>query len=400
MASSPTHDRWPSAAHAVSSVLRRSDLRLATPWEEPRSQAEVKLAEIWKHVLDMDAVGAADDFFDLGGDSFAATTLAAEIEAAFDIRFAPVDIINLSTIAQQARAVSPDPSQRTRQLPPHVIVGRAGGSQPPLFLVHGAAGFSFFKRTFLDEVGQDRPIYLFQAPGLDGRTRPLRTVEEIAGAYVSSMREIQPAGPYYIAGMCAGSFIALEMCNQLVEAGQSIARLILLDPQPTPRALATRYATTSKSRRPSFLQKGPAKRICDAVRHISRALPGASDPFAQELRQRAKTLKRQEAIRRRRLGEVDWASPDERSYSPEAMLDASLQLHEALKTHIPRPFSGKAAILSRSKRADRIVGGTSFWRDHLGGIDCRVYDSSHRELFGAKIVETARFVRSVFDSES
>jgi len=34
--------------------------------------------------------------------------------------------------------------------------------------------------------------------------------------------------------MCAGSFIALEMCHQLEAAGETIGRLILLDPTPAP----------------------------------------------------------------------------------------------------------------------------------------------------------------------
>src|SRR5262249_14749453 len=122
-----------------------------------------------------------------------------------------------------------------------LIAGSTGGTEPPLFMVHGGAGFSFFSRAFVDEVGQDRPIYLFQLPGFDGRGEPLGTVEEIASAYIESMREVQPSGPYYISGMCSGAFIALEMCIQLQAAGQAIGRLILLDPFPWPPLLAQLY---------------------------------------------------------------------------------------------------------------------------------------------------------------
>ena len=87
-------------------VLRRVDLGLATPWEEPQTEAELKLADIWQQVLGIDTAGAADDFFELGGDSFAATALAAEIEATFNVRFAPSDVINLATIAEQARGIA------------------------------------------------------------------------------------------------------------------------------------------------------------------------------------------------------------------------------------------------------------------------------------------------------
>lgn len=93
-------------------------------------------------------------------------------------------------------------------------------------MVHGGKGFAFFKSTFLDIVGEERSIYLFQAPGLDGRT-PLESVEEVvtlgdfATLYVDAMRTVQQSGPYHIAAMCAGSFIALEMCNQLEKSRPS-----------------------------------------------------------------------------------------------------------------------------------------------------------------------------------
>jgi thioesterase domain-containing protein/acyl carrier protein len=368
-------------------LVRRADLGLSTPWEEPQSETEKRLAEIWQQVLDIDMVGRLDDFFELRGDSLAATSLAAEIEATFGIRFAPGDIISLSTVAKQARAVAPSTLSYAARVPPYMVVGRAEGSKPPLFMVHGAAGFSFFKREFLDAVGQDRPIYLFQAPGLDDRTEPLKTVEEIASAYIQSLREIQPMGPYHLAAMCAGSFIALEMCNQLADSGQSVARLILLDPQRVPDALVRRYPTP-----PRNLQgiRSFASRILWACR-------GLLDPFKREQIRRAKILKRQEKIRSRRRGEqVDLVPPEERSYSPEKMLAASMRLYEALRTHVPRRYSGKAAIRWTKKKARNI----SFWQDYLGSIDFELCDGRHTEMFAEQIVETAGFVRKVLESPS
>ena len=164
---------------AEARLVKRSDLSLSAPWVEPGTEAEAGLAAIWREVLGIDAVGTSDDFFELGGDSFAATALAAEVEATFGIRFAPSDIINSSTVAKQAQLVASQALDLTPKLPSHLILGRAGGSQPPVFMVHGGLGFAFFKPDFLEEVGRDRPVYLFQAPGLDGRVPPLASVEAL-----------------------------------------------------------------------------------------------------------------------------------------------------------------------------------------------------------------------------
>jgi thioesterase domain-containing protein/acyl carrier protein len=406
-----------------SKILQRSDLGLSNPWQEPTSDEERKLAEIWRQVMKLDAIGTADDFFELGGDSFMATTIAAEIEATFGVKFAPGDIINLSTIADQAKAVTRRASTEGPRVQPFIVVGRAEGSKPALFMVHGAAGFSFFDKTFLDEVGQDRPIYLFQAPGLDGRTPILKTVEEIASAYIASMRKIQPAGPYHIAAMCAGSFIALEMCNQLTEAGQAIARLILLDPPPAPPALFDRYPAGQAAHKRYILEW--VKDSVAKVRPVFGSWFGAGDPFEKELRKRAKKQFDQEAALRAReldwgllegeayspfkkrkfkrrivqiqTGTLDWTHPELRSYSPDSMLEASLRLYEAVKIHVPRPYAGKGVLLVRSSQAPDVVGERSFWRDHLGDMECREARASHKELFTSRIRETAHFVRDTLE---
>jgi thioesterase domain-containing protein len=134
-------------------------------------------------------------------------------------------------------------------LPPHLVLGRAGGSQPPVFIVHGGHGFAFFRPDFIEEIGKDRPVYLFQAPGYEDRGAHMLSVEEMAELYVGSMRQLQPVGPYFLVALCAGSFIALEMCHRLQEAGESVARLILLDPPSAPPKVKDQRAMTAKRSR-------------------------------------------------------------------------------------------------------------------------------------------------------
>jgi len=364
-------------------LRRRSDLGLTTPLNLPSSEAELKLDDIWRKVLGIDVIGIDDDFFELGGDSFAATVLTAAIESAFNVRLSIGDFIDCTTIAKQAQRVDVSLQGSTR-VPPHIVVGRAEGSKTSLFFVHGVGGFSFFHPTFLDVVGEDRPIYLFQAPGIDGRTKPFKTVEDIARAYVTSMREIQPTGPYCIAGMCGGAFIALEMCNQLSDAEQNVAHLIFTDPSPTPPALAHKY-TSSRGKTIFNLGYGLLRRISYAWRGDA---PDALE-HEQSLRARAARLKR----RKERF-------PDATSYSPDDMLETSVQLYGALKTYIPRPFSGKATFVLSSDKLGEFIGDKSFWRDHLEDMDFQVLDGTHRDLFAVHIAEMASIVKSALDCPS
>jgi aspartate racemase len=51
----------------------------------------------------------------------------------------------------------------------------------------------------------------------------------MAAHYVKELQEFQPRGPYYLGGFCLGGAIAFEMAQQLVEQGEEVALLALLD---------------------------------------------------------------------------------------------------------------------------------------------------------------------------
>lgn len=53
---------------------------LDTPYVAPRSELEQQLADIWAEVLELDEVGIADSFFDLGGDSITTMAMLLKVE--------------------------------------------------------------------------------------------------------------------------------------------------------------------------------------------------------------------------------------------------------------------------------------------------------------------------------
>jgi thioesterase domain-containing protein len=57
-------------------------------------------------------------------------------------------------------------------------------------------------------------------------------VVELAANYVKQMRVIQAHGPYNLAGHSSGRLIVFEMACQLIEQGESVGLLALLDCDP------------------------------------------------------------------------------------------------------------------------------------------------------------------------
>ncbi|MBK7894399.1 MAG: hypothetical protein IPJ90_05840 [Anaerolineaceae bacterium] len=81
-------------------------------------------------------------------------------------------------------------------------------------------------------LGEDQPLYGLQPQGMDGNQPHHTRVEDMAAHYIKEMRTLQPHGPYYLGGHCAGSWVAFEMAQQLQAAGEEVQLLVLVDSEP------------------------------------------------------------------------------------------------------------------------------------------------------------------------
>ncbi|CRO82708.1 Serine/threonine-protein kinase PrkC [Pseudomonas aeruginosa] len=126
--------------------------------------------------------------------------------------------------SQAAKPPSPPPPP----LPP--AKPRAGGSRPPLFLVHPLGGHVLCYLPLVRALPPDQPIYALQAAGTGQGSTPLAVLEDIAASYLAAIRRVQPEGPYYLGGWSFGGFVAYEMARQLRALDpQAVAQLIVLD---------------------------------------------------------------------------------------------------------------------------------------------------------------------------
>ena len=98
-------------------VVRREQLPLPHAYVAPRTPTERRLAEIWCAVLSMDRVGVEDTYYDLGGDSFLATTIFGMIEDVFKVTIPLAALAEAPTIAALARKVDHGLSDRATVAP-------------------------------------------------------------------------------------------------------------------------------------------------------------------------------------------------------------------------------------------------------------------------------------------
>ncbi len=79
---------------------------LATPFVEPTSTIQTKLAGIWKDVLALDQVGIDDNFFDLGGHSLTAAQIISRLIQAFQLELPLKSLFQAPTIAEMAAIIA------------------------------------------------------------------------------------------------------------------------------------------------------------------------------------------------------------------------------------------------------------------------------------------------------
>ena len=72
----------------------------------PRTAAEERLAAIWTELLQLEQVGAEDDFFALGGNSLSALQLSTRIGRAFDVELKLAALFTHRSVAAQAALIA------------------------------------------------------------------------------------------------------------------------------------------------------------------------------------------------------------------------------------------------------------------------------------------------------
>lgn len=232
----------------------------------PRNDIERTLAEFWSELLGVQKVGVNDSFFDLGGHSLIAVRLFRKIKQTYAVDFPISVLFEAPTIAQTAELIAQStpismdapehqaaeasdkgPAAKPRHT--HLVLMRENTSadRTPFFICAGMLGNILNLRHLAIHIGADRTVYGLQARGLYGEQAPHATFEEMARDYLAEVRTVQPYGPYLLGGFSGGGVVAYEMAQQLRDAGDEVALVVMLDtPYPEEVELSTVDRITMK----------------------------------------------------------------------------------------------------------------------------------------------------------
>ena len=190
----------------------------------PADELETRLLGLWRTALNQPALSVSDDFFDVGGQSFEAVRIVGAIREAFG------QTLSLGVIWQERTVERVATVLRHGQAAMYsscLMSIQADGSEPPLYLVHPAGGHVMCYRTLAGLL--NRPVFGFQAPGVDGSAAPLDSIEALAAQYVAELDAHQPSGPVLLGGWSSGALIAFEMAAQLQKKNRLVQDIVMFD---------------------------------------------------------------------------------------------------------------------------------------------------------------------------
>ncbi|WP_323834360.1 non-ribosomal peptide synthetase/type I polyketide synthase [Photorhabdus africana] len=202
---------------------------------------EEAVRQLWYELLGEETIHLEDDFFELGGHSLLATQMISRLRDHFQHCLTLAEFLEQPTMARVVRSLS---DEKKSQAPENahiryclVPINHGGhGNYSPFFCVPGMGGNVTQFMPLAAALPRELPFIGMQYLGLDGKTAPHQSVEEIATHYIACLRSVQKQGPYHIGGHSLGGKVAYEMARQLHAEGESIGSLVLLDSAAPPYA--------------------------------------------------------------------------------------------------------------------------------------------------------------------
>jgi thioesterase domain-containing protein len=353
-------------------MITRESLNLQTPYEPPAGELEALIAATFAEVFELDQVGAQDEFFDVGGDSLLGEVLSQRISERTGHDFQISALIEHGSPRQIATFLAKKSGQPATEV----------AARPPIFLIHGRAGFTLPQPDFRKAFGEGQELHVFELPGIRGGQSYDR-LEDIAGVYVAQLVERYPQGPILIASFCVGALIAIEMAAQLAARGRPVTQLVLLDPSlPKNRGVDVKRELKRRIRRDHGDSYKPLpgmmrmQMLLHRLREAARRMTGREEDPAEAMeRFRERLLTKQERGRSKT--------------QPES-IDARAKLQVAMSRYKLREFDGPVEILASPEREM-----DSPWAELLPRRRVRRVFEKHSEISTGK---AASLMQSIFDA--
>lgn len=308
-----------------------------------------KVRAFWEAALGLEKVGNDEDFFALGGTSLHAVEVFTLIRDRLGVELPLSTLIEAPTVAELTAAIE-NPGRHFQAL----VQMRAGSAGPPLYLVHSIWGDVLGMRQITAAMKSDVPVYGIRARGLNPGEEPQASVEEMAASYVELVRELQPEGPYRLAGHSFGGLLAFEMARLLADQGEEVGWLGIIDAELDDGAHTPARRFAHRAALPFHYSRAALRDPVTALKRLTGdVLPGL-------IRRGVRRLQHDAALAESQATWMDGASEVHQHLASHCL--------ELSTTYRPRPYRGSMTyFLPTVRRFHLFADPLPLWRRVTAG---------------------------------
>ncbi|KAL9130124.1 MAG: hypothetical protein Q9217_001598 [Psora testacea] len=200
--------------------------------------------------VEVDELVETDDLASLGVDSLMSLSILGALREKVGLTLPPNSISGNTSLKAFEDTLSPSPKAPTQEKTPapkeepakplgplkpkpksplsFLLQGNPKTASKRVMLFPDGSG-SATSYEKLPTIGPDVCIFGLNSPFLKGSEEYSTTVQGVVARWVQEIRYRQAHGPYILAGWSAGGYYAYEATKQLVEAGEKVEKLMLID---------------------------------------------------------------------------------------------------------------------------------------------------------------------------
>ncbi|MGH0136067.1 UNVERIFIED_CONTAM: hypothetical protein FKN15_019025 [Acipenser sinensis] len=253
-------------------------------------------------------------------------------------------------------------------------------TERPLFLVHPIEGSITAFRTLTSKLSV--PCYGLQCT----KAAPLDSIQSLASYYLECVRQVQPEGPYRIAGYSFGACVAFEMCSQLQAAQLSprpVEYLFLFDGSHSYVAAYTQSYRAKLT--PGNESEAETEALCAFIQQFTGA----------EYNKLLETLLPLSDLESRVNSAVDLITASHKSMSRDSLRFAASSFYYKLKAadqYMPaNKYHGNVTLLKAKTSSEYGDGLGGDYRLHEvcdGKVSVHVIDGDHRTFLEGEGVDS------------
>lgn len=191
----------------------------------PTTATEQQIARVWEEVLATGPVGADDDFFALGGDSFSAVRAVRAIDPGLRV----IDLFTHPVLRDLATYLDARDAGGISLL--HRLAGDVHTATVTLICVPYGGGSAAAYRPVAEELVQRMPdaaVLAVELPGHDPARphEPLLPMKELVDRLATEVTDTVP-GPVAVYGHCVGTAVAVALARRLEAGGREVTGVVL-----------------------------------------------------------------------------------------------------------------------------------------------------------------------------